>query len=180
MSEAMILNVARPLLVAVKIVGVAAAGVLLAAQTVPNATRPVFMPNQIAPGPAKHTLAWVPALMDHIKRCWSSPGGTPPPPVRIYFELRRDGMLAGLPRPLPAISDGASPALVQDAIKAIQKCQPYAFLPQSEYVGGWDRLDVTLDFTRPSRDSSKAGADGRLTPGEIPKDLTIMQIERKR
>ncbi len=189
MSEAMIPNVARPFLAAVKIASIAAASVLLAAQTVSNSTRPVLMPNQIAPGPVKHTLGWVPALMDHIKRCWSPAGGAPPPRVRIYFELRRDGTLAGPPRQVPGTSDGAPPALVQDAIQAIQKCQPYAFLPQSEYVGGWDRLDITFDIRKtlsePGNTSTepKPRGDASTTPGDAgqtPKWLSIMQPERKR
>ena len=36
------------------------------------------------------------------------------------------------------------PAIAESAIRAIQQCQPYTFLPQAEYVGGWDRLDITF------------------------------------
>ena len=42
----------------------------------------------------------------------------------------------------PPMANG--PAIAESAIRAIQQCQPYTFLPQAEYVGGWDRLDITF------------------------------------
>ncbi len=167
----MITNVARPLLAAIRIAGIAGVGVLLAAQTVPYATRPVLMPNQIAPARAKHTFSWVPALKSRIVQCWSPADGAPPAPMRIFFELRRNGTLAGPPRHLSAAWDGATPPQVQRAIQAIEKCQPYSFLPQSEYADGWDKLDVTFEF-------KLVGEPGNA--GIPPGPPSLMQDERKR
>ena len=35
-------------------------------------------------------------------------------------------------------------AFAQSAIRAIEQCQPYSFLPQAEYKGGWDYMDMTF------------------------------------
>jgi hypothetical protein len=175
--------VARPVLAAIRIAGIAGVGILLAAQTVPYSTRPVLTPDQIAPARPKHTFSWVPALKGRIAKCWSPARGAPPAPMRIYFELRRDGTLAGPPRHMSRGWDGAPPAQVQRAIQAIEKCQPYAFLPQSEYAEGWDKLDVTFDFGKPAGEPGKAGSDAGAAPGDAGKPSgqpSIVQDERKR
>jgi hypothetical protein len=159
---AALVAIERPLLAVIRVVGVAAAGVLLSAQTVPYATRPVFVPGQLAPARPKHTFSWIPALNGHIRKCWSTADGVPPGPMRIFFELRRNGTLAGPPRHISGAWDGASPPQVRRAIQAIEKCQPYSFLPQSEYAEGWDKIDVTFDFKPVGEPEQRwIGQDGR-------------------
>ena len=172
----------RALLAAIRILGIAGAGVLLTAQTVPYATRPVLTPDQIAPARPKHTFSWVPALRDHIRQCWSPGDGAPSVPIRILFELRRNGTLAGPPRHIP-LEALPPPPQVQSVIRAIEKCQPYSFLPQSEYADGWDRISVTFDFGKPDGEPGKAGGDAGAAPGDTgkpPEQPSIVQDERKR
>lgn len=97
----------------------------------------------------KLTMSWVGALQARIKQCWNVPAGVRDAEaieIRVYFELRKDGSVATPPRLLavtgPPVTSG--PAIAESAIRAIQQCQPYTFLPQAEYVGGWDRLDITF------------------------------------
>ena len=147
--------------------------VLLTGQTASDPSRRAPKSDQAAAGPAKNTMNWASALQQRIRSCWhvsASFRTAPPVRVRVYFELRRDGTLAGPPRQVPTSDE--DPSLVQSAIRAVEECQPYSFLPQSEYVGGWNRLDITFDTgAMPLEAPSK---------GEIPKSLQIMQPERKR
>ncbi len=95
----------------------------------------------------KLSMSWVGALQARIKQCWNVPAGVRDAEnieFRVYFELRKDGTVASMPRLLAAPPAASGPAIAESAIRAIQQCQPYTFLPQSEYVGGWDRLDITF------------------------------------
>ncbi len=56
----------------------------------------------------------------------------------------RTALSSGTPRLLAGPPMANGPAIAESAIRAIQQCQPYTFLPQAEYVGGWDRLDITF------------------------------------
>ena len=93
------------------------------------------------------TMSWVGALQAKIRECWQVPGGVRDAEnieVRVYFELNKDGTVIGQPRLLAGPPNANGPAIGESAIRAIQRCQPYKFLPQAEYVGGWDRLDITF------------------------------------
>ena len=95
----------------------------------------------------KLTMSWVGALQARIKQCWNVPAGVRDAEnieIRVYFELRKDGTVVGMPRMLAGPPNASGPAIGESAIRAIQKCQPYTFLPPAEYVGGWDRLDITF------------------------------------
>jgi hypothetical protein len=155
--------------------------VLLAGQTTSDPSRRAPKSDQAVVGPAKNTMNWASALMERLRSCWyvhASLRNARPLQVRISFDLRRDGTLAGPPSQVPT-SDG-DPSLVQSAIQAVEKCQPYSFLPQSEYVGGWDRLDVTFDTGKAPTTVGVPTSIETLNQGEIPKSLQIMQPERKR
>lgn len=115
------------------------------------ATGDVINPNSsfgTAAGTAqKLTMSWVGALQARIKQCWNVPAGVRDAEnieIRVYFELRKDGTVAGMPRMLAGSPNAQGPAIAESAIRAIQQCQPYTFLPPAEYVGGWDRLDITF------------------------------------
>jgi len=101
----------------------------------------------------KLTMSWVGALQRRIGECWNMPVGIADGDkleIRVYFELRRDGTLSGAPR-LVSVSGATAtsgPAASEGALRAIQQCQPYNFLPPAEYVGGWDRLDLTFDASQ--------------------------------
>lgn len=99
----------------------------------------------------KLSMSWVGALQARIKECWNMPAGvvdTGKIEIRVAFELRRDGSVMGTPRLMagPPLANGR--AIEESAIRAIQTCQPYTFLPQSEYAGGWDKLDITFTDLR--------------------------------
>jgi colicin import membrane protein len=95
----------------------------------------------------KLSMSWVGALQARIKQCWNVPAGVRDAEnieVRVYFELRKDGTVSGPPKLLAGPPNANGPAIGESAIRAIQQCQPYSFLPPAEYVGGWDRLDITF------------------------------------
>lgn len=98
---------------------------------------------------AKLTMSWIGALSSRIKQCWNVPAGVRDADnieIQVYFELRRDGSVMGVPvtRAVRGAAASSGPAIAESAVRAIQQCQPYSFLPQSEYDGGWDRLDITF------------------------------------
>jgi len=93
------------------------------------------------------TLSWVNALQARIAQCWNVPAGVRDAEeikVRIYFELNRDGTVAGQPQLIGGSPSQFGPSVGESGIRAIQQCQPYNFLPQNEYAGGWDKLDITF------------------------------------
>jgi outer membrane biosynthesis protein TonB len=95
----------------------------------------------------KLTMSWVGALQARIKQCWNVPAGVRDAEnieIRVYFELRKDGSVSTQPRLIAGPANAVGPAIAESAIRAIQQCQPYSFLPQAEYAGGWDRLDITF------------------------------------
>lgn len=98
---------------------------------------------------AKLSMSWVGALQARIRQCWNVPAGVRDAEnieIQVYFELRKDGSVQGVPmtRSVRGAAASFGPAIAESAIRAIQQCQPYSFLPQSEYAGGWDRLDITF------------------------------------
>lgn len=96
----------------------------------------------------KLTMSWVGALQKRISDCWAVPAGVRDADtmeVRILIKLSPNGMLQAPPELVEApVSAGAGPAFAQSAIRAIEQCQPYSFLPQAEYKGGWDYMDMTF------------------------------------
>jgi colicin import membrane protein len=93
------------------------------------------------------TLGWVGALQDRIGQCWAIPAGIRDGDtikIRVYFELDKAGRVIGRPQLLEAPMNSFGPAVAESAVRAVEQCQPYTFLPQAEYKGGWDKLDLTL------------------------------------
>jgi len=101
-------------------------------------------------GPAqKLTMGWMGALQRRISNCWSVPAGVRDADtmeVRIQVRLKSDGTLLGEPLLVEAPSGNpvVGVAFAKSAIRAIEQCQPYNFLPQAEYKGGWDYMDMTF------------------------------------
>ena len=104
----------------------------------------------VAAGPAqKMTMGWLPALVKRISGCWNVPAGVRDAEsmqVRIQVRLGTDGKLLAPPELVEAPSGNpvVGVAFAQSAIRAIEQCQPYSFLPQAEYKGGWDYMDMTF------------------------------------
>ena len=97
----------------------------------------------------KLTMGWVGALQKRISDCWSVPAGirdADAMEVRIQIRLGPNGMLQAPPELMEAPSGNqvTGLAFAQSAIRAIEQCQPYSFLPKAEYKGGWDFMDMTF------------------------------------
>ncbi|MDR3420515.1 MAG: hypothetical protein P4L80_04615 [Xanthobacteraceae bacterium] len=63
--------------------------------------------------------------------------------VTLRVSLNRDGTLASPPQLLDPVASPKEEALVQSAIQALQKCQPYTLLPPARYKE-WKTLDLTF------------------------------------
>jgi hypothetical protein len=88
----------------------------------------------------------VAAFKTHLRKCWSPPPGlaeTPKLKVVLRVFLARNGALAAQPVLLAASASPAGPALVQTAVAALRRCQPFSFLPADRYKE-WKVLDLNL------------------------------------
>jgi outer membrane biosynthesis protein TonB len=111
-----------------------------------NPKAPLGVENAAAP---KMTMGWLPALVKRISDCWAVPAGARDADtmqVRILVRLGKNGMLLAPPELVeaPRANPVVGAAFAQSAIRAIEQCQPYSFLPQAEYKGGWDFMDMTF------------------------------------
>ncbi len=86
------------------------------------------------------------ALRAHLKSCSILPKSvTPSDNVRIVLRVafQRDGRLAAEPLLIEASASEKGPALMQSAMNALDKCQPYAMLPADRY-DQWRMLDLSF------------------------------------
>jgi hypothetical protein len=111
-------------------------------------------------------------MYERIRRCWQPPQGTivmssirfgevalgaarpdaSKTIVSVGFELKTDGTLLDRPQ---STTSNASRALVDDVMRAVERCHPYDMLPQSRYEQ-WK--DVLLRFQIQRRDGADPGA----------------------
>jgi outer membrane biosynthesis protein TonB len=84
------------------------------------------------------------AFKAHLSKCWSAlpaeAAGTAMT-VTIRIALKRNGELSGEPTLLQATASPIGPILVQRAMQALRRCQPYGFLPADRYKE-WKVLDL--------------------------------------
>jgi hypothetical protein len=73
------------------------------------------------------------------------PGIDPNEPIRITLRvfLNRDGTLAARPQLREANPSAKQQALMQSFVSGLEKCQPYAMLPQDRYKQ-WKMLDLVV------------------------------------
>lgn len=93
---------------------------------------------------AKLTGEEIAAFATHLHGCWSAPpslANAPTFSVVLRVSLRRDGRLVSEPALIAAPASTQGPALVQSAMRALVKCQPYAGLPVAKY-DEWRVLDL--------------------------------------
>lgn len=110
---------------------------------------PVILPDSeggAIPADAKAKLAGsvVSQFKDHVRSCWTPPPGVDGDTrvkVLVRVALRRDGRIVDAPVLIQAVASPSGPAVVQSAIKALQQCQPYGFLPVEKYKE-WRVLDI--------------------------------------
>lgn len=93
---------------------------------------------------AKLTGDEIAAFAAHLRGCWSAPSSLANAPTFsavLRVSLRRDGRLASEPVLIAAPASTQGPALVQSAMRALVKCQPYGSLPSAKY-DEWRVLDL--------------------------------------
>lgn len=86
------------------------------------------------------------ALRAHLKTCSVLPRSiSPADNVRVVLRVafRQDGKLAAEPLLIEASASEKGPALMQGAMDALAKCQPYAMLPADRY-DEWRMLDLSF------------------------------------
>ncbi|MGU3493816.1 hypothetical protein ACLBXM_07225 [Xanthobacteraceae bacterium A53D] len=100
-----------------------------------------------APAGAQERLApaMMQKLMTHITACWA-----PPPEgiaqrfkTRVTMTLKPDGTLDGTPRVSDADPRDTSGVYAQSAVRAVQRCAPYDFLPPEAH-DQW--REITVNF----------------------------------
>lgn len=98
------------------------------------------------------TMSEYDALRARMIECWRAPVDAPNPEelqVTVRVELNRDGTLAGQPRlqNQARINLSGDPYLKlagERAIRAVQQCAPYSFLPEEKY-SAWREIDMHFD-----------------------------------
>jgi len=85
--------------------------------------------------------------------CWTLPDGAPDPEdlvVHVGFDIARDGVPGYISLVAPSSHSTSDPYLKvaqSNALRAIEKCGPYDFLPQDRYAA-WRTVQVTFAPTR--------------------------------
>jgi hypothetical protein len=112
---------------------------------------PFAMPAQVvggveapAPNPAMLAHDDIAAFRAHLSLCSKMPGSIDPSAaieLRIFF--KRDGTLASQPKLLNASLSADAATLLQTAISALERCQPFTELPTDKYRK-WKTLDITI------------------------------------
>jgi hypothetical protein len=105
-------------------------------------------PGFDAPADAAAQLARdeIAAFKSHLRKCWRSPAqvdASSKTRVVIRMFLARSGALASEPMLIEASAAQDGPFVMQAAIAAIHRCQPFTMLPRDRY-GEWKVLDVTF------------------------------------
>ena len=86
------------------------------------------------------------AFRARVSSCSSLPAGiAPDEKIRIVLRVafKPDGTLAARPQLIEASASPKGPALMQNAITALQKCQPYTMLPAEKYKE-WKTIDLSF------------------------------------
>jgi hypothetical protein len=82
----------------------------------------------------------------HIKTCSTLPkevGPSDKVAIKLRVMMRPDGRLAADPQLIEGTASVKGALLMQNAISALQSCQPYAMLPADKY-GEWKVLDISF------------------------------------
>jgi hypothetical protein len=93
---------------------------------------------------AKIEPGTVDAFRTHLKSCTTLPAGVSPTErisLVLRVNLKADGTLAGPPSLIEGSASAKGPAMLQNLLSGLQKCQPYNMLPADKYRE-WKSLDV--------------------------------------
>src|SRR5262249_31271432 len=101
----------------------------------------------VAASAAKLAPEDVAAFKAHLQGCWNPPAALSVADQNLLVVLRvslqPNGALTGEPGLLAASASPNGPALMQTAMRALQQCQPYGFLPAAKYQE-WKVLDLSF------------------------------------
>lgn len=92
------------------------------------------------------SLSELDMLRRRLADCWHVPVGVQRARdliVTVHIQLRRDGSLQAQPRVINTSMHPAFRVASESAVRAVQECSPFTFLPVSKYEI-WQ--DITLDF----------------------------------
>lgn len=98
------------------------------------------------PGAAKLSEREVATFKARLRECWSPPAGLANAQnlvVVLRVAFQPNGALTGEPTLLAASASANGAALMQTALRALQQCQPFAFLPASKYKE-WKTLELSF------------------------------------
>lgn len=63
--------------------------------------------------------------------------------ITLHVTFNRDGTIAAPPQPLEPVVNAKQRALLESALSALQRCQPFTMLPPDKYRQ-WKALDLTI------------------------------------
>src|SRR6266540_285583 len=95
---------------------------------------------------AKLSREEIAAFQTHLQKCWNPPAGVAGAQklrAVLRVALQPDGALTKEPLLIRASASAHGPALVETATRALQKCQPFTFLPADKYQE-WKLLDLSF------------------------------------
>jgi outer membrane biosynthesis protein TonB len=121
----------------------AAGGWLDTALSLPPSTTSPF---DVAESGANLERSEIAAFKAHLQECWKPPASLAAARslvVVLRISLQPNGALTGEPTLLAASASAEGPTLIQTANRALQQCQPYAFLPADKYKE-WRTLDLSF------------------------------------
>jgi len=98
------------------------------------------------PSAAKLSEREVATFKARLRECWSPPAGLANAQnlvVVLRVAFQPNGALTGEPTLLAASASANGAALMQTALRALQQCQPFAFLPASKYKE-WKTLELSF------------------------------------
>jgi hypothetical protein len=87
------------------------------------------------------------ALRARLHQCWKAPAGAAEADKRqvlLIIRFNRDGTLSSPPQPEAAPSDSFTQAMIDSAVRATLRCQPYTMLSPAKY-DLWKEIEV--DFS---------------------------------
>jgi hypothetical protein len=82
----------------------------------------------------------------HLRTCSKLPksiDASDPLKIKLRVLMTPEGKLAATPVLIEASASAKGPLLMQNAISALEACQPYAMLPRDRY-GEWKALDLSF------------------------------------
>jgi hypothetical protein len=107
-------------------------------------------PKKPTPSPTANSSylaqSWIGAFRERVETCWDLPTGSldvADVVVNVHVQFNRDGSLAAEPVVVNSSSNPNFRVAAEASVRAIRRCAPYAFLPQSQY-NVWQDFEVVF------------------------------------